>query len=58
MDELANKIQDEFYGIDAAFGEPYSLRGFSTKENDVQEISLQALTDIDHRLALSCSIKI
>ncbi|KAG5062919.1 hypothetical protein JHK85_004102 [Glycine max] len=51
MDELANKIQDEFYGIDAAFGEPYSLRGFSTKENDVQEISLQALTDIDHRLA-------
>lgn len=51
MDELANKIPGDFYAVDEAFEQPYSLQGFSTKENDVQEISLQALTDIDHRLA-------
>ncbi|TKY69481.1 WPP domain-interacting tail-anchored protein 2 [Spatholobus suberectus] len=53
MDEFGNKVQGDFYVVDAAFGKPYSLQGFSTKENDVQEleISLQALTEIDYRLA-------
>lgn len=47
MDEFANKVQGDFNE------KPYSLQGFSTKENDVQEleISLQALTEIDYRLA-------
>ncbi|XP_061340728.1 WPP domain-interacting tail-anchored protein 2 isoform X2 [Gastrolobium bilobum] len=55
MDEVANKVQGGFYAADAAFGKLYSLEGFSTKENDMQEleISLQALTEIDYRLAYS-----
>ncbi|CAJ1931763.1 unnamed protein product [Sphenostylis stenocarpa] len=53
MDEFANKVQDDFYAAESAFEKPYSLQGFSTKENDVQEeeLSLQALTEIDYRLA-------
>ncbi|RDX71989.1 WPP domain-interacting tail-anchored protein 2, partial [Mucuna pruriens] len=53
MDEFSNEIKGDLYGVDAAFGKPYSLQGFSTKENDVheREISLQALTEIDYRLA-------
>lgn len=41
--------------MDAALEKLYSLKGFSTKENDIQDldISLQALTEIDHRLAYS-----
>jgi len=41
--------------MDAALEKLYSLEGFSTKENDIQvlDISLQALTEIDHRLAYS-----
>ncbi|GAU21684.1 hypothetical protein TSUD_242560 [Trifolium subterraneum] len=41
--------------MDEALGKLYSLKEFSTKENDMQdlEISLQALTEIDHRLAYS-----
>lgn len=41
--------------MDAALEKIYSLKGFSTKENDIQDldISLQALTEIDHRLAYS-----
>lgn len=55
MDEFANKDQGGFYAGDADFGKLYSLKGFSTKENDMQEleISLQALTEIDYRLAYS-----
>jgi hypothetical protein len=41
--------------MDEALGKLYSLKEYSTKENDMQdlEISLQALTEIDHRLAYS-----
>lgn len=41
--------------MDAALEKLYSLKGFSTKENDIQDldISLQAFTEIDHRLAYS-----
>lgn len=55
MDEFANKAVSGFYSGDTALGKLYSLKGFSTKENDMQEleISLQALTEIDHRLAYS-----
>lgn len=53
MDEFTDKVQGDFYAGDAAFGRLYSLKGFSSKENDMQEmeISLQALTEIDYRLA-------
>nr|KYP38423.1 WPP domain-interacting tail-anchored protein 2 [Cajanus cajan] len=53
MDEFANNVQGDLYAVNADFGKPYSLQGFSTKENDVKEleISLQALTEIDYRLA-------
>ncbi|ESW29597.1 hypothetical protein PHAVU_002G083200 [Phaseolus vulgaris] len=51
MDEFANKVEGDFYAVDSAFGKPYALQGFSTKENDAQELSLQALTEIDYRLA-------
>ncbi|KAJ1412065.1 WPP domain-interacting tail-anchored protein 2 [Sesbania bispinosa] len=53
MDEFANKVQGGLYTGNEAFGKLYSLKGFSTKENDMQEleISLQALTEIDYRLA-------
>ncbi|XP_057448019.1 WPP domain-interacting tail-anchored protein 2 isoform X2 [Lotus japonicus] len=55
MDEFANKVQGGFNAGDTAFGKLHSLKGFSTKENDMQEMemSLQALTEIDHRLAYS-----
>ncbi|XP_045819004.1 WPP domain-interacting tail-anchored protein 2 isoform X1 [Trifolium pratense] len=41
--------------MDEALGKLYSLKEFSTKENDMQdlEISLQALTEIDHRFTYS-----
>lgn len=41
--------------MDAALEKLYSLKCFSTKENDIQDldISLQAFTEIDHRLAYS-----
>ncbi|KAL2349072.1 hypothetical protein Fmac_003072 [Flemingia macrophylla] len=53
MDEFANNVQGDLYAVNADFGKPYSLQGFSTKENDVHglEISLQTLTEIDYRLA-------
>ncbi|XP_027360190.1 WPP domain-interacting tail-anchored protein 2 isoform X2 [Abrus precatorius] len=52
MDEFLNKVQGDLYDEGAAFGKLHPLQGFSTKENDVQEleISLQALTEIDYRL--------
>lgn len=52
MDEFGKKDEGHFYAVDSAFGKPYALQGFSTKENDEQEeLSLQALTEIDYRLA-------
>jgi len=52
MDEFANKVEGDFYAVDSGFGKPYALQGFSTKENDAQEeLSLQALTEIEYRLA-------
>ncbi|CAK8537215.1 unnamed protein product [Lathyrus sativus] len=49
MDEFGNKVEDGFYVGDAVLGKLYSLKEFSTKQE--LEISLQALTEIDHRLA-------
>ncbi|CAI8595593.1 unnamed protein product [Vicia faba] len=49
MDEFDNNVEDGFYAGDAVLEKLYSLKEFSTKEE--LEISLQALTEIDHRLA-------
>ncbi|KAI5436439.1 WPP domain-interacting tail-anchored protein 2 isoform X2 [Lathyrus oleraceus] len=49
MDEFVNKVEDGFYTGDAVLEKLYSLKEFSTKQE--LEISLQALTEIDHRLA-------
>ncbi|KAF7808982.1 WPP domain-interacting tail-anchored protein 2 isoform X1 [Senna tora] len=55
MEEYDDKAQGGIYAEDAAFDKLYSQEGFSTKENDMQEldISMQAFTEVDFRLAYS-----
>ncbi|XLR66765.1 hypothetical protein HN51_009346 [Arachis hypogaea] len=53
MDESTEKVQEGLCATDADFRKLYSVEGISTKEDDMQEmeIALQALTEIDFRLA-------
>ena len=55
MDEFTDKVQGGLYAADADFRKLHSVEGFSTKENDMQELEIaqQALTEIDFRLAYS-----